>query len=58
MKKICWLAAVATLSISGTASAQATLSEISELFMVGDPTQWSAFESVQHKRRRAFRKSF
>ena len=35
MKKICWLAAVATLS------------EISELFMVGDPTQWSAFELVK-----------
>ena len=47
MKKICLLAAVATLSISGTASAQATLSEISELFMVGDPTQWSAFELVK-----------
>lgn len=47
MKKICWLAAVATLSISGTASAQATLSEISELFMVGDPTQWRALELVK-----------
>ena len=47
MKKICWLTAIAVLSISGTAAAQATLPEISELFMVGDPTQWSAFELVK-----------
>lgn len=47
MKKICWLAAVATLSISGSASAQATLSEISELYMVGYQTSWSAFELIK-----------
>lgn len=47
MKKIFWLAAVATLSISGVAAAQESLTEISDLYMVGWQTSWSAFELIK-----------
>lgn len=47
MKKHLLITALAVVGIAGMASAQESLMEVNDLYMVGDPTGWSAYQFIK-----------